>query len=170
MFRSGFNNSFHQRIDSIQYNAALAITGVVRGTSKKKFYQEPGFELLQSRGWFQTFSFTKYKKNNLIIILFQRQYILLVVLKTCFPWTFLSTLIEWNKLDSNIHSSPSYNDLTLTAIFNVPNSSGLTYSDRLRVGILHIFRDSLNSICNYGNATEAIKFYLLRGSDLKHER
>ena len=29
-----YNTSFHQNIESIQYNAALAITGAVRGTSR----------------------------------------------------------------------------------------------------------------------------------------
>ena len=43
IFDQAFNNSFHQRLESIQYNAALAITGVVRGTSKEKPFQELGF-------------------------------------------------------------------------------------------------------------------------------
>ena len=32
--------SFHQKIASVQYNSALAITGTIRGTSKEKPYQE----------------------------------------------------------------------------------------------------------------------------------
>ena len=28
--------SFHQKLESIQYNAALAITGAIRGTSRAK--------------------------------------------------------------------------------------------------------------------------------------
>ena len=28
-----FNNSFHERLESIQYNGALAITGAIRGSS-----------------------------------------------------------------------------------------------------------------------------------------
>ena len=43
------NNFFHQRLQPIQYNAALAITGCTGGTSKKKLYQELDFESLQSR-------------------------------------------------------------------------------------------------------------------------
>ena len=39
-----YNTSFHQNIELIQYNTALAITGAVRGTSKEKLYQELGFE------------------------------------------------------------------------------------------------------------------------------
>ena len=34
IFDQAFNNSFHQRLESIQYNAALAITGAIRETSK----------------------------------------------------------------------------------------------------------------------------------------
>ena len=31
-----YNNSFHQKLQSVQYNAALAITGAVRGSSREK--------------------------------------------------------------------------------------------------------------------------------------
>ena len=41
--------SFHQKLESIQYNACLAITGTIRGTSKEKLYQEIGLESLQLR-------------------------------------------------------------------------------------------------------------------------
>ena len=44
-----YNTSFHQNIESIRYNAALAITGAVRGTFTEKLYQELGFESLQQR-------------------------------------------------------------------------------------------------------------------------
>ena len=39
-----FNESFHQRIESIQNNAAIAITGATRGTSSEKLYQGLGLE------------------------------------------------------------------------------------------------------------------------------
>ena len=32
------NTSFHRQLESIQYNAALAISGAIRGTSKEKLY------------------------------------------------------------------------------------------------------------------------------------
>ena len=35
-----FNNSFHDRLECIQYNACLAITGTIRGASREKLYQE----------------------------------------------------------------------------------------------------------------------------------
>ena len=37
---------------STQYDAVLAITGAIRGTSKERVYQELGFESLQSRRCF----------------------------------------------------------------------------------------------------------------------
>ena len=43
------NESFHQRIESIQYKAAIAITDAIRGTSSEKLYQELGLESLRSR-------------------------------------------------------------------------------------------------------------------------
>ena len=39
----------HHKLESIQYNACLAITGTIRGTSKEKLYQELGLESLQLR-------------------------------------------------------------------------------------------------------------------------
>ena len=35
-----------------QYNAALAIKGTIRGTSKEKQYQELGFEAMEEKRWF----------------------------------------------------------------------------------------------------------------------
>ena len=48
-----YNNSFHQKLESIQYNAALAITGAIRGSSREKLYQELGLESLKQRRWFR---------------------------------------------------------------------------------------------------------------------
>ena len=45
--------SFHEKLKSIQYNAALPITGAIRGSFKKKIYQEQGFEFLQQRRWYR---------------------------------------------------------------------------------------------------------------------
>ena len=58
-----FNNSFHERLESIQYYAALAITGAIRGSSIEKLYQELGFESLQQRRWYRKLClFYKIKK------------------------------------------------------------------------------------------------------------
>ena len=47
-----FNESFHQKLESIQYNACLAITGAMWGSSREKIWQELGLESLQHR-WYQ---------------------------------------------------------------------------------------------------------------------
>ena len=40
------NNYSHNKVESIQYKAALAKTGSIRGTSRKVLYQELGLEPL----------------------------------------------------------------------------------------------------------------------------
>ena len=56
IYDRAFNESFHQRLESIQYNAAIAITGTIRGTSSEKLFQELGLETLKSRRWFRKFN------------------------------------------------------------------------------------------------------------------
>ena len=43
IYDQAYNVSFQQKIESIRYNAALAITGAIRGTSIEKFYYELDF-------------------------------------------------------------------------------------------------------------------------------
>ena len=52
IFDQVYNKSFHESLESLQCNASLAITGVIRVTSKEKLYQELGLESLQHRRWF----------------------------------------------------------------------------------------------------------------------
>ena len=42
IYDQAYNASFQQKVESIQYNAALAITGAIRGTSKEKLFEELG--------------------------------------------------------------------------------------------------------------------------------
>ena len=51
IFDQAFNDSFHSKMESIQYKACLAITGAIQGSSKEKLYNELGLESLQSRRW-----------------------------------------------------------------------------------------------------------------------
>ena len=41
------NESFSSNIESVQYNASLALTRAIRGTSQEKLYQELGFGIFQ---------------------------------------------------------------------------------------------------------------------------
>ena len=62
-------------IASVQYNAALAITGAIRVSSRDKLYHELGLESLHDRRW--------YKANAIVRVRFYRRikvYSLFVIL------------------------------------------------------------------------------------------
>ena len=44
LYDQAFNVSFHEKLESTQYNACLALTGAILGTSKEKIYQKLGLE------------------------------------------------------------------------------------------------------------------------------
>ena len=45
------NVSFCEKIESVQYEAGLAIIGATQGTSRNQIYEELGIESLKSRRW-----------------------------------------------------------------------------------------------------------------------
>ena len=45
------NHRLSEKNESIQYNAAILISGAIRGTSKEKLYLEKGLESLKGRRW-----------------------------------------------------------------------------------------------------------------------
>ena len=60
-----FNNSFHEKLESIRYNAALAITSAIRGNSGEKLYQELDFESLRNDGGTGNFSLLQNNKKQI---------------------------------------------------------------------------------------------------------
>ena len=52
IYDQSYSSSFYEKLDSLQYNACLAIAEVIRKTSSVKLYQELGLESLKLRGWF----------------------------------------------------------------------------------------------------------------------
>ena len=58
IYDKAYNGAFKSKSESIQYNAALAITGAIKGSSREKLYQELGLEFLSMRSW--------YRKLNLL--------------------------------------------------------------------------------------------------------
>ena len=44
IYDKAFIGSFQKKLETIQYNAALAITGAIKGTSREKVYSELGLE------------------------------------------------------------------------------------------------------------------------------
>ena len=119
------NSSFHEKLESVQYNACLAIAGAIRGTSSEKLYEELGLESLKSRSWFRKLchfykilnekspsylfdwipNLNRVRKtrhsNNIPAIHTRHNYF-----KNSF---FPSTISEWNNLDCKIRNSKSLN-------------------------------------------------------------
>ena len=58
------NESFCEKLESLQYKAALAITDAIQGTSREKIYQELGLESLKSRRWYKCLSCMFKIMNN----------------------------------------------------------------------------------------------------------
>ena len=48
-----YKESFHQKLESIQYNDALAITDIIWSTSQEKLYQKLSLEFLQKQRWYR---------------------------------------------------------------------------------------------------------------------
>ena len=57
IYDQAYNLSFYQKLESSQYNAALALTGEIRDSSRGKLYQEQG----------NCAAFIKFKINKLLV-------------------------------------------------------------------------------------------------------
>ena len=117
IYDEAYNKTFHQKLESIWYNACLALSGAIRGSSREKLYHQLGLEFLQRQHWYKKLClfYKIFKENkhvylsNLIpakkfdyntrntdkITLFHTKH---NFFKNCFlPFT----VTEWNKLDFN---------------------------------------------------------------------
>ena len=132
----------------------------------EKLFQELGLETLKSRRWLRKLcSFYKLIKEKSPAYLFQ------LILENKTPYTtrnaqksqfpFLKTktnffkssfvpavMLEWNKIDVNIHNSTSCNVFKKVIlkfirpepnqVFNVDSSEGLKFLTRIRLGLSHL--------------------------------
>ena len=110
--------SFRSKLESVQYNAALAITGCIRGTSRERLYEELGLESLDRRRWYRRMClYWKITLKALRLIIFVISYL---YYNTCgIPIDKIVTLVfqkiliffansffpyctdQWNELDLN---------------------------------------------------------------------
>ena len=124
IYNQAYNLSFHQKLESIQYKAALALTGEVRATSREKLYQELGLESLQLRRWYKKLCcfykiYNKQAPAYLTELIptrneaYQSRHLANISslsFKHNFKNTFFpSTILEWKKLDLSLRNSTSYN-------------------------------------------------------------
>ena len=157
------NESFCEKIESVQYRAALAITGAIQGTSRDKLYHELGLESLKSRRWYKRlscmFKIMKREAPNYLINLIPRceqtirtrnNHIPNYHCRTdCFKYSFFpSTLNDWFKLDNNIRNSElieifkskvlSFIRPVQSNIYSIFDQEGLKLLTRLRLGFTHL--------------------------------
>ena len=112
--------SFCKKIESVQYNAALAITGTIKGTSRVKVYKELGLETLKTRRWLKKLCcFHKTKNNRIPSYLaelipsesdlcntWNTRNITYSCRNDALNYSFFPWMINgWNKLNFNIQSS-----------------------------------------------------------------
>ena len=72
LYDQAYNMSFEGKLESTQYDAYLAITAAMRGTSKEKLYQELGLQPLQLQCWFSELDmFYKIFKSKSLSYLFK---------------------------------------------------------------------------------------------------
>ena len=164
LYDQAFNASFHEKLESIQYSAGLALTGAIRGTSKEKIYQELGLESPQIHRW--------YRKLCLFYMIYKNQspYYLYNIIPTINKYNtfrnsgkipyfktkhnffknsfFPSVIVEWNKLESSLRRCDTYNvfksnilkfiRLSSNSFFDRHNPIGIKYITRIRLGLSHL--------------------------------
>ena len=163
IYDQAYNLSFHQKLESIQYNASLALTGAIRRSSREKLYQELGLESLQLRRWYRKLC-CFYKIHNIEAPgyltelmptrneAYQTRHfdnIPSLPFKHNFKNTFFpSTILQWNKLGPSLRNSASYNVFKNSIlkfirpspkkIFQCHNPKGTKLVTRLRLGLSHL--------------------------------
>ena len=169
------NTSFHQNNESVQYNAASAITCAVRRTSKENFFQE--------LGWFRNlcflikifnkqlyFSISPSTKNQILCTKLKKNSSASFktwLFKTSF---FPSNINEWNKNISIFNSSILRFIRSKTNNYSYShNPKGIRLTTKVCLDLRqllehkpkHSFQDLLSSFCLYSNDIEIFTLYLL---------
>ena len=136
------NSAFHDKLESIQYSACLAITGAIRGISTEKIYQELGLESLKSRRWFRKLChFYKIDLN---------------IRNSASLNAFKKKLLNFIWPCSN-------------SIFDIHNPLGIKLLTRLRLGLSplhehkfrHCIQDTLNPLCECAKDIESTMHFFL---------
>ena len=149
-----------EKLESVQYSAARAVTGTWKGTSREKLYIELGWESLSSRRWSRRLILFYKIMNNLAPLYtkepipqpHQTNYFLhnqdVVGRMRARTEQFQpdpNCISEWNKLDPEIRLAPSvavFKNKLLSVIrppaqsvFGIHDPLGLSYLTQLKVGL-----------------------------------
>ena len=151
----------------VQYNAALVITGAIKGTSRDRIYRELGLESLAERGWLRKIFFFHKIINGLLPVYLQsyisycgegfyrtrsayqkdlRQFSTTAKIfeSSFFPYC----IIEWNNLSEEfrkIKSTDQFKTKILSfirpkenSIFKIHDINGIKLLNRLRLYFSHL--------------------------------
>ena len=168
-----------KKLESVQYNAGLIVTGCWKGTSMEKIYSELGWESLDNRRNFRRLSLYYKIKNNL-----SPNYMVSLAknfpnrssarfANSFFPYCYK----KWTLLDDNLKNSPSLavfksNFLkgirpTYKKCFNINDKTNIRVLTKLRVDFsdlrAHRFRHNFNCLsptCRCGLEDESNTHYL----------
>ena len=164
MYDKPNNEIFINTIKKAQYDAALAITGAIRGTSWEKLYAELATESLKFRWWFrklacfykiQSTGLTKYllqliPTNNHSYNLrkslnIQHYYCRTDTFKNSF---FPNVINKWNKLDEKIKGATLFSLLKASLLkmgcphanstYRIHNPIGIRLLKHLHLGLSHL--------------------------------
>ena len=171
------NEIFINKIEKAQYDAALAITRAIRGTSRKKLYAGLGTESLKFRKWFRKLAcFSKIHSTGLPKYLLQliptnnRSYTLRKPLNIlhyyCRTDTFRNSFFpnvinEWNKLDEKIKGASSFSLVKASLLKMGPSHANAAYRIHNPVGIrlftcLYLGLGHLNELTFWHNFADCV--------------
>ena len=171
------NESFCEKLDSIQDKAALAITDAIQGTSREKNFQELGLESPNSRRWYKRlscmFKIMNNKALNDLFNLIPKSQPTITTRNNHTPncrcridgfkyYFFPSILKDWFNLNASIRNSESlviFKSRLLSCIrpiqsnvYNIFDPLGLKLLISLRLGCSHLnerkFRNNFQDCLN----------------------
>ena len=176
IYDEAYNETFHQKRWSVQYNSCLALLGAIRWSSRENLYHELGLKSLLCRRWYRKLClFYKIFKETKPIYLFNLipsknsnyntrniDKITPFHTKHNFFKKIFHSVIEWNKLDPNLWSAASLSVFkknllkfirsSPNSVFNCHNCKGIKYLTRLCLGLSylreHKFKHSFQNTLN----------------------
>ena len=152
------NQNFSSEIEAVRYNAALAITNAIKGTSRTELYKELGIESLSFHRWFRRLKTQRVPKYLYKLIpLKNKTYdtrsthsVGTYFCRTnAFKYSFFPyTILEWSKLDLQLRNEKSFKKFRNTLlklrrptpdlIYGIHHPFGLKLLSRLRLGLSHL--------------------------------
>ena len=176
-------------LESVQYNAALIVSGCWKGTSRDKLYAELGWESLQDRRHFRRLCLYYKIKNNLTpqyLVSLARNFsphLTSRFANSFFPYCYH----KWKTLDASIRDAPSIGIFksrflhtirpSVNSCFDVLDKRGMSLLTKLHVEFsnlrAHRCRHNFNRpspICKCNSGEETTIHFLLHCSRFSDQR